>query len=150
MAIMDIKEVMKYLPHRYPFLLIDKVVELHVGESITAVKNVTMNEEFFQGHFPEHPVMPGVLIIEAMAQAAALLSYKTEGKQPNGNLVTYFIGIDKARFRAPVFPGDQLILKAKLLRRSSRLWKYETQALVDDKVVSEAELLCTEKDINEE
>lgn len=149
MAIMDIKEVMKYLPHRYPFLLIDKVVDLKAGESITAVKNVTMNEDFFQGHFPGHPVMPGVLIIEAMAQAAALLSYKTEGTQPNGNVVTYFIGIDKARFRAPVFPGDQLILKANLIRRSSRLWKYETQALVDDKIVSEAELLCTEKNIEE-
>ncbi|MBU6468185.1 MAG: 3-hydroxyacyl-ACP dehydratase FabZ [Betaproteobacteria bacterium] len=146
---MDIKEVMKYLPHRYPFLLIDKVVDLKAGESITAVKNVTMNEGFFQGHFPGHPVMPGVLIIEAMAQAAALLSYKTEGTQPNGNVVTYFIGIDKARFRAPVFPGDQLILKANLIRRSSRLWKYETQALVDDKIVSEAELLCTEKNIEE-
>ncbi|MDE2422824.1 MAG: 3-hydroxyacyl-ACP dehydratase FabZ [Betaproteobacteria bacterium] len=146
---MDIKEVMKYLPHRYPFLLIDKVVDLKAGESITAVKNVTMNEDFFQGHFPGHPVMPGVLIIEAMAQAAALLSYKTEGTQPNGNVVTYFIGIDKARFRAPVFPGDQLILKANLIRRSSRLWKYETQALVDDKIVSEAELLCTEKNIEE-
>jgi 3-hydroxyacyl-[acyl-carrier-protein] dehydratase len=113
MTIMDIKEVMKYLPHRYPFLLIDKVIDLKEGEFITAVKNVTMNEDFFQGHFPGHPVMPGVLIIEAMAQAAALLSYKTEGTQPNGNMVTYFIGIDKARFRAPVFPGDQLILKAK-------------------------------------
>ncbi|OYV80763.1 MAG: 3-hydroxyacyl-[acyl-carrier-protein] dehydratase FabZ [Ferrovum sp. 37-45-19] len=146
---MDIKEVMKYLPHRYPFLLIDKVIDLKEGEFITAVKNVTMNEDFFQGHFPGHPVMPGVLIIEAMAQAAALLSYKTEGTQPNGNMVTYFIGIDKARFRAPVFPGDQLILKAKLIRRSSRLWKYETQALVDDKIVSEAELLCTEKNIAE-
>jgi 3-hydroxyacyl-[acyl-carrier-protein] dehydratase len=145
MAGMDINEIMKYLPHRYPFLLVDRVLEVIPGQTITAIKNVSMNEEFFQGHFPVHPVMPGVLIIEALAQAAALLTFKTEDVKPDGKIVTYFVGIDKARFRSPVFPGDQLMLHAKLLRQSYRVWKFATQATVNGQVVTEAELLCTEK-----
>jgi len=130
-------------------LLVDRVLDYTPGDTIKAIKNVTMNEEFFKGHFPGHPVMPGVLIIEAMAQAAALLTFKTENVEPRGHLVTYFIGIDKARFRNPVFPGDQLILEAKLLRQSSRIWKYETFATVNGKRAAEAILLCTEKAIDE-
>jgi 3-hydroxyacyl-[acyl-carrier-protein] dehydratase len=149
MAEMNINEIMRYLPHRYPFLLVDRVLDYTPGDSIKAIKNVTMNEEFFQGHFPGHPVMPGVLIIEAMAQAAALLTFKTENIEPSGHVVTYFIGIDRARFRNPVFPGDQLLLEAKLLRRSSRIWKYETFATVNGKRAAEAVLLCTEKTIDE-
>ena len=149
MAEMNINEIMRYLPHRYPFLLVDRVLDYTPGDTIKAIKNVTMNEEFFKGHFPGHPVMPGVLIIEAMAQAAALLTFKTENIEPRGHVVTYFIGIDKARFRNPVFPGDQLILEAKLLRQSSRIWKYETFATVNGKRAAEAILLCTEKAIDE-
>lgn len=148
MAEMDINEIMRYLPHRFPFLLVDRVLDYTPGSTITAIKNVTMNEEFFQGHFPGHPVMPGVLIIEAMAQAAALLTFKTENIESCGHTVTYFIGIDKARFRKPVFPGDQLVLEATLLRQSSRIWKYSTTATVNGQRVAEAELLCTEKNID--
>jgi 3-hydroxyacyl-[acyl-carrier-protein] dehydratase len=148
---MDMKEILQYLPHRYPFLLVDRVLDYTLGKSITAIKNVTITEEFFQGHFPGHPVMPGVLIIEAMAQTAAILTFKTEGVIPGvDKKVTYFIGIDKARFRQPVVPGDQLILEARLLRHSYRIWKFATRALVGETVVAEAELLCTEKDITEE
>lgn len=151
MPVMDIQEIHQYLPHRYPFLLVDRVLDYTLGESITAIKNVTITEEFFQGHFPGHPVMPGVLIIEAMAQTAAILTFKTEGVIPGvDNKVTYFIGIDKARFRQPVFPGDQLILEARLLRHSYRVWKFATRARVGETLVAEAELLCTEKDLNAE
>lgn len=149
MVAMDIKEILEYLPHRYPFLLVDRVLEITVGESIRAIKNVTMNEAFFQGHFPKHPVMPGVLVIEAMAQAAAILTFKTEDLKPGDSRVTYFVGIDKARFRVPVFPGDQLELRAQVLRQSYRFWKLAAQALVDGKVVCDAELLCTEKVLDE-
>ncbi len=142
---MDITQIMEYLPHRYPFLLIDRVLEIIPGESITAVKNVSINEEFFKGHFPGHPVMPGVLIIEALAQTAAVLTFKTEDVQPGGKIVTYFVGIDKARFRNPVFPGDQLTLHARLLRHTYRVWKYAVKATVNDQVMAEAELMCTEK-----
>lgn len=145
MAGMDINEIMEYLPHRYPFLLIDRVTEIVPGESITAIKNVSINEEFFKGHFPGHPVMPGVLIIEALAQAAAVLSFKTENVKPDGHRVTYFVGIDKARFRSPVFPGDQLLLQAKLLRHTYRVWKFAVEATVNGQVAAEAELMCTEK-----
>ncbi len=149
MSGMTINEILEYLPHRYPFLLVDRVLEVIPGQSITAIKNVTMNEEFFQGHFPHHPVMPGVLIIEALAQASALLTFKTEDTKPDGKIVTYFVGIDKARFRAPVFPGDQLILQSTLLRHSYRIWKYAAKALVGEQVVAQAELMCTEKSLEE-
>ncbi len=149
MAGMDINEIMEYLPHRYPFLLIDRVTEIVPGERITALKNVSINEEFFKGHFPAHPVMPGVLIIEALAQAAAVLTFKTENVRPGGKLVTYFVGIDKARFRSPVFPGDQLVLQARLLRHTYRVWKFAVEATVNGQVAAEAELMCTEKTLDE-
>lgn len=144
---MDIHEVLKHLPHRYPFMLIDKVVEMELGKSITAIKNVTYNEPYFPGHFSYHPVMPGVLILEAMAQAAAIVSFKTMGKLPNDDSVYYFAGIDKARFKKPVSPGDQLVLKVNIDRILRGIWKYSGQALVDGQVVAEAELMCILKEI---
>ena len=140
---MDIHEILKYLPHRYPFLLVDKVLNCDPGKSITALKNVTINEPFFAGHFPHHPVMPGVLVIEALAQAAALLTLKTADMQTDRNSVYYFVGIDRARFKRPVQPGDQLILKAAILRERIGIWKYSAKAEVDGRAVAEAELMCT-------
>ena len=140
---MDIHEILKYLPHRYPFLLVDKVLDCDPGKSITALKNVTINEPFFNGHFPHHPVMPGVLIIEALAQAAALLTLKTANMQTDENAIYYFVGIDGARFKRPVQPGDQLILKAAILRERIGIWKYSAKAEVDGRTVAEAELMCT-------
>ncbi len=149
MAGMDINEIMEYLPHRYPFLLVDRVLDVIPGQTITAIKNVSMNEEFFQGHFPAHPVMPGVLIIEALAQAAALLTFKTEDVKPDGKIVTYFVGIDETRFRNPVFPGDQLRLEVSLLRHSYKIWKFSAKAWVEDRVAAEAQLMCAEKNLAE-
>ncbi|SEP32101.1 3-hydroxyacyl-ACP dehydratase FabZ [Nitrosovibrio sp. Nv6] len=140
---MDINEILKYLPHRYPFLLVDRVLSCEPGKTISALKNVTINEPFFSGHFPHHPVMPGVLIIEALAQAAALLTLKTANLETDENSVYYFVGIDRARFKKPVLPGDQLILKATILRERIGIWKYSVQAEVDGRVVTEAELMCT-------
>lgn len=145
MSAMDLNEILEYLPHRYPFLLVDRVLEVEPGKSIRALKNVTVNEQFFTGHFPHHPVMPGVLIIEALAQAAAILSFRTAGEKPGANKVVYFVGIDKARFKKPVFPGDQLMLEAELVRVVHGIWKFEARARVDGAVVASAELLCTEK-----
>ncbi|MGV8992016.1 MAG: 3-hydroxyacyl-ACP dehydratase FabZ [Thiobacillus sp.] len=144
--IMDIEQVMQYLPHRYPFLLIDKVTELEVGKSITALKNVTINEPFFPGHFPVSPVMPGVLILEAMAQAAAILSFKTKEYAPEDIGIVYFAGIDGARFKKPVKPGDQLILKVEIVREMRGIWKYKGRAEVDGVLVAEAELMATLRD----
>jgi len=144
---MDIHEILEHLPHRYPFMLVDKVLSLEVGKEIVAVKNVSMNEPYFPGHFPYHPVMPGVLIVEAMAQAAAILSFKTMNTKPNDESVYYFAGIDSARFKKPVSPGDQLILKVKIDRILRGIWKYSGQALVDDVVVAEAEMMCILKAI---
>jgi 3-hydroxyacyl-[acyl-carrier-protein] dehydratase len=142
---MDIHEILNYLPHRYPFLLVDRVISLEEGKEIVAVKNVTINEPFFPGHFSYYPVMPGVLVVEAMAQAAAVLSFKTMGSKPSDDSVYYFAGIDNVRFKRPVTPGDQLILKVKIDRIMRGIWKYKGQALVDDVVVAEADLLCTLK-----
>jgi 3-hydroxyacyl-[acyl-carrier-protein] dehydratase len=144
--IMDIEQVMKYLPHRYPFLLIDKVTEMELGKTITAIKNVTINEPFFPGHFPVSPVMPGVLILEAMAQAAAILSFKTKGYAPENIGVVYFAGIDGARFKKPVTPGDQLVLKVGIVREMRGIWKYTARAEVDGAMVAEAELMATLRD----
>lgn len=144
---MDIHEILKHLPHRYPFVLIDKVVDLKVGKEITAIKNVTINEPFFPGHFPYHPVMPGVLIVEAMAQAAAVLSFKTMDTLPNENSVYYFAGMDKARFKKPVSPGDQLVLNVKIERILRGIWKYKGVATVDEEVVAEAEMMCILKEL---
>lgn len=143
---MYIEEVMKYLPHRYPFLLIDRVTEMELGKTVTAIKNVTINEPFFPGHFPISPVMPGVLILEAMAQAAALLSFKTEGTAPENVGVVYFAGIDGARFKRPVVPGDQLVIKVEILRQMRGIWKYKAQAHVDGQLACEAELMATLRD----
>ena len=143
---MNIDEIMQYLPHRYPFLLIDRVIEIELGKCITALKNVSMNEPFFPGHFPGTPVMPGVLILEAMAQAAALLSFKTENYAPNEIGIVYFAGIDGARFKKPVVPGDQLIIKIDIVRKMRGIWKYTARAEVDNALVAEAELMATLRD----
>ena len=144
--IMDIEQVMQYLPHRYPFLLIDKVIELELGKSITAIKNVTINEQFFNGHFPGAPVMPGVLILEAMAQAAGILSFKTKNYTPEQIGIIYFAGIYGARFKKPVKPGDQLVLKAEIVREMRGIWKYRGRAEVGGELVAEAELMATLRD----
>ncbi len=144
--IMEIEQVMQYLPHRYPFLLIDRVTELEVGKTITAIKNVTINEPFFPGHFPGAPVMPGVLILEAMAQAAAILSFKTKGYAPDEIGIVYFAGIDGARFKKPVKPGDQLVLKIAIVREMRGIWKYTGRAEVDGVLVAEADLMATLRD----
>lgn len=136
-----IDEVMRRLPHRYPFLLVDRVVECISGDRIVALKNVTMNEEFFVGHFPGRPVMPGVLILEAMAQTAGVLTFFTAGVYPDETIHFYFAGIDKARFRRPVVPGDQVLLTAVLQRKIRTIWKYATSATVDGLEVASAEML---------
>jgi 3-hydroxyacyl-[acyl-carrier-protein] dehydratase len=140
---MDICEIKSYLPHRYPLLLVDRVLSYEENKSITAIKNVTVNEEFFNGHFPHKPVMPGVLMIEAMAQTAALLSFKTMGIKPDENSVVYFVGIDGARFKRPVGPGDQLKMDIEILRVARGIWKYKAVGSVDGQVAVEAELMCT-------
>lgn len=140
-GVLDLQRIMAYLPHRYPFLLIDRVIEHDPAGTITAIKNVTINEPFFQGHFPGKPVMPGVLIIEAMAQAAGVLAFRVAGVEPTELSTFYFVGIEKARFRAPVVPGDQLVLKAKFTRRIRTIWLFETEAQVDGKVVASAEMM---------
>ncbi len=144
---MDIREILKYLPHRYPFLLVDRVVSYEAGKDIVVLKNVTINEPFFSGHFPHYPVMPGVLIVEALAQAAAILSLRTEGITNDSDSVYYFAGIDGVRFKKPVVPGDQLILKVKIDQQRKGIWKYTARAEVDDKLVTEAKLMCTAKAI---
>ena len=140
---MDIHEILQHLPHRYPFLLVDRVLSVEPGKEIVALKNVSMNEPFFPGHYPHHPVMPGVLIVEAMAQTAALLSFKSLGTKPDDNTVYYFVGIDGARFKRPVSPGDQLIIKVEIMRNLRGLWKFKAVAKVDDQVAAEAEIMCT-------
>lgn len=140
---MDIHEILQYLPHRYPILLVDRVLEVVPGERIKALKNVTVNEPFFPGHYPHHPVMPGVLIVEALAQTAAILSFKTNGGKADDKSVYYFVGIDGARFKRPVSPGDQLILEVSILANKRGIWKFAAKAKVDDQVAAEAELMCT-------
>jgi 3-hydroxyacyl-[acyl-carrier-protein] dehydratase len=144
---MDIHEILKKLPHRYPFLLVDRVLELDKGKTIKALKNVTMNEPFFEGHFPHRPVMPGVLMLEALAQAAALLSFDALGVEPNDKMIYYFAGIDGARFKRPVEPGDQLILEAELLRMKAGIFKFKTRATVAGELAVEAELTCAVRTI---
>lgn len=147
MSPLDIHEVLKHLPHRYPFLLIDRVLGYEPDQSLTAIKNVTVNEPFFQGHFPHRPVMPGVLILEAMAQASAILSFKSLGVLPDRESVYYFVGIDKARFKRPVEPGDQLHLDTRLLRKMKGIWLFECEAHVGAELAASAELMCTYKGI---
>jgi 3-hydroxyacyl-[acyl-carrier-protein] dehydratase len=145
--VMDVKEIREYLPHRYPFLLVDRVTELNLGESIVAYKNVTVNEPFFNGHFPDHPVMPGVLIIEAMAQAAGILGFKTMDKTPQDGSIYYFVGSDKLRFKRPVVPGDKLQLEAAIMSEKRGIWKFECRASVDDQLVASATILCADRKV---
>ncbi len=144
---MDIHEILTKLPHRYPILLVDRVLELEKGKRIKAIKNVTINEQFFQGHFPHRPVMPGVLMLEALAQAAALLSFETLGKMPDDKTVYYFAGIDGARFKRPVEPGDQLTLDVTLDRMKAGIFKFSARASVGAELAVEAELMCTMRTI---
>jgi beta-hydroxyacyl-ACP dehydratase FabZ len=138
----DIQEIMKLLPHRYPFIMIDRILKLTPGEKVIALKNVTINEPFFQGHFPENPIMPGVLIIEAMGQAGAVLAAKSLDRESHGQLI-YFMGMDKVKFRKPVTPGDQLIFEVKFLKQRRNVFKMSGTAYVDEKVVAQAELMAT-------
>lgn len=147
---MEIREVLEYLPHRYPFLMIDRVLQCDPGKRVVALKNVTINEPFFQGHFPYYPVMPGVLIVEAMAQAAAILTFHTEKAKADERSVYYFVGIDNARFKKPVVPGDSLHLDVTLNRHARGLWKFDGRALVEDALVAEAQLMCTVRKISED
>ncbi len=144
---MDIHDILKHLPHRYPFLLVDRVLSIDPGKEIVALKNVTINEPFFPGHYPHHPVMPGVLIIEAMAQAAALLSFKSSGTQPDDKTVYLFAGIDGARFKRPVSPGDQLIITVSLTRNMRGVFKFKGKVEVDGQLAAEAELMCAMKSL---
>ena len=144
---MDIHQILQKLPHRYPFLLVDRVLELQPGAYVKAIKNVTINEPFFSGHFPHRPVMPGVLMVEALAQAAALLSFESAGQDIAEDMVVYFVGIDGARFKRPVEPGDQLVLEAWQERVKSGIHKYRTRATVDGQLALECELMCTERQV---
>lgn len=145
---MDINDILNHLPHRYPFLLIDRVIEFISGDSLTGIKNVTYNEPFFQGHFPQRPVMPGVLILEAMAQATGLLAFRTLDTAADRETLYFLVGMDKVRFKQPVEPGDQLVITAKLIREKRGIWMFSCRATVDGKLVSSAEIMCTERDIN--
>ena len=144
---MDIQAILKTLPHRYPFVLIDRVLQLDKGVYAKALKNVTINEPFFAGHFPAKPVMPGVLIIEALAQAAAMLAFVTKGTEAGQGKVVYLVGVDGARFKRPVVPGDQLVLEVWQERVKAGIHKYRTQASVDGQVAAECQLMCTERDV---
>ncbi|MGH8321852.1 MAG: 3-hydroxyacyl-ACP dehydratase FabZ, partial [Gammaproteobacteria bacterium] len=144
----DIHAIMKQLPHRYPFLLVDRVLECKPGVSLTAVKNVTINEPFFPGHFPQRPVMPGVLILEALAQATGLLAFASIGHSPGPNELYYFVGIDNARFKKPVEPGDQMLLKVEYLWDKRGVWKFKARAEVDGRVVTQAELMCAAQEFD--
>lgn len=145
---MDILEIRKYLPHRYPFLLIDRVVELTVGESIVAYKNITANEEVFQGHFPHFPVFPGVMLIEAMAQACGVLGFKTMDKTPDDGSIYLFAGIDNVRFKRQVVPGDRVYIESKILSEKRGIWKFECQAKVDEQLVTRATIMCADRPVN--
>jgi len=143
MTAIDVRGILEYLPHRYPFLLIDRVLELEAGKRIVAIKNVTINAPYFVGHFPHIPVMPGVLMIEALAQAAGVLSFETLGQKSDPGSVFYFVGIDGARFKRPVVPGDQLRLEVEIVRFARSISKFKGVATVDGQVAAEAELMCT-------
>jgi len=145
MSTMNISEVKNFLPHRYPFLLIDKVLSFEVGKRLTALKNITFNEPQFTGHFPSQPIMPGVLIIEALAQATGILAFKSEVGKPQEGQIYMLVGVDNARFKKTVEPGDQLILEVEVLTVKRGIWKFKGSAYVDDKLVTSAELMCTQK-----
>ena len=147
MGTLDIHEILKHLPHRYPFLLIDRVTEYEVDSHLYGFKNVTHNEPYFTGHFPQRPVMPGVLILEALAQATGILAFKSTDRVPDEKSLYYFVGIDGARFKRVVEPGDQLILKVKYLKRKRGIWKFEAVASVDDELVCAADIMCAEREV---
>lgn len=142
---MDINEIREYLPHRFPFLLVDRVVELELGESIVTYKNMSINESVFQGHFPNHPVFPGVMIIEAMAQTAGILGFKTMNKKPSDGSIYLFAGADNVRFRRQVVPGDQLMMRAKVINEKRGIWKFECEASVDGELAAKATILCADR-----
>ena len=146
--VMDVNEIREYLPHRYPFLLIDRVTELSLGESIVAYKNVSINEPFFNGHFPHHPIMPGVLVLEALAQACGILGFKTVNKLPADGYVYYLVGSDNVRFKRPVMPGDRLVLSAQVEREKRGIWKFACRATVDDELVCEGTIICAERKVS--
>jgi 3-hydroxyacyl-[acyl-carrier-protein] dehydratase len=147
---MDINQILQYLPHRYPFLLVDRVLSCEPGKRLSGLKNVTFNEPYFQGHFPHHPVMPGVLIIEAMAQACAILTFHSEQHRADERLVYYLVGVDNARFKKPVMPGDTLRLEVVLERHVRSIWKFSAQAMVGDALVAESGIMCTVRSLKEE
>lgn len=145
LSTLDIYEILEHLPHRYPFLLIDRVTECKLGERLVGYKNVTYNEPYFAGHFPNRAVMPGVLILEALAQATGILAFRTSGKVPDENSLYYFVGVDGARFKRPVIPGDQLVLEVDVIKSKRGVWKFNGVATVDGKVACSAELMCAER-----
>lgn len=147
MNAMDINEVIEHLPHRYPFLLVDRVIDCEPGKSIHAYKNISINEPFFVGHFPNFPVMPGVLITEALAQAAGILSFKTLGVKPDNSFLFYLVGVDRARFKKPVSAGDQLHLHVQIQRQMRNIWTYKAEAKVDGEIVAEAGLMCAKREL---
>jgi 3-hydroxyacyl-[acyl-carrier-protein] dehydratase len=149
MSTLDIHQILKKLPHRYPFLLVDRVVEFEKDVRIKAIKNVTINEPFFMGHFPSRPVMPGVMMLEALAQASALLSFSSEDQDADPDKLYYFVGIDGARFKRVVEPGDQLILESRIERSRGGIYKYASRALVGDELAVEATLMCTVRKVTD-
>ncbi len=146
-SIMDVIEIRKFLAHRYPFALVDRVTQLEAGKSITAIKNVTINEPFFNGHFPHNPIMPGVLIVEAMAQVTGLLGFRTMGEEPQNDKLYVLAGMDKVKFKKQVIPGDQLVMHAEISRQKGRMWIFKTEALVDGKLAATAEIKCAIVDV---
>lgn len=145
---MDVREIKKYLPHRYPFLLVDRVTELVLGERIIAYKNITVNETLFNGHFPEAPIFPGVLIVEALAQASGILGFKTVGKTPQDGSVYLFAGADDVRFKRQVVPGDRLQLESRVVSEKRGIWKFDCQASVDGALVTKATILCADRKVS--
>ena len=146
--LLDVEEIKEYLPQRYPFLLVDRVIEMEMGKYIKAYKNVTVNEPFLVGHFPDKPIMPGVLIIEALAQAAGVLGFKSQEKKPKDGYLYYFVGADNVRLRRPVVPGDQLILEATIITNKRGIYKFESRASVGDELVGSMTIMCAEREVN--
>lgn len=147
METLDIHEILKHLPHRYPFLLIDRVLECEINSHLIGIKNVTYNEPYFPGHFPQRPIMPGVLILEALAQATGVLAFKSVGRLPQDGTLYYFVGIDNARFKRPVEPGDQLRMEVRYVKKMRGIWKFTAEASVDGELVCSAEIMCAEREI---